>query len=543
MGGSETDKAAAKETKGTPPSAAQEQSSGTSMGTVNPEWPGYQGYAPIPPHGYIASSPQAHPYMWGVQHIMPPYGTPPHPYMAMYPHGVYAHPSIPAGNTPGNADADGKLPEGKEKLPIKRSKGSLGSLNMITGKTNDQGKTTGPSANGTLVRVAVMARVKEDSPSNLADGTHNGSSVQGSQNGLPNASRSLGNPAMSLVPMTTAPAHGAVAGPTTNLNIGMDYWGTPAPSAIPAMRGKVSSAAVGSGIMTVGSHDNMQSQLWLQAECDELAQRAESLKEENASLRAELERIRREHDQLVAENTNLKERLGETPEDSATGKAEQNSVNDQSNEAEHGIEPQVEHYGCIVGLLGRARLFEKALKWIEEMPMKHNYIVWRSLLSAAKLHHDLESAEIAARKLDELGLLDGGLYVVLANMYARDKRWDKVETVRTMMASKGLAQVPGFCFGEVQGTLHKFHWHDKTHPGCDEIYEMMHQMEWQLKFEGYSPDTSETQINFSEEEKRQRLKHHCQKLAMAYTLLYTPKDTTIRITRNLSASSNENTTV
>ncbi|GAB2235396.1 hypothetical protein Droror1_Dr00025820 [Drosera rotundifolia] len=391
MGGSETDKAAAKETKGTPPSAAQ--SSGTSTGTVNPEWPGYQGYAPIPPlpplppHGYIASSPQAHPYMWGVQHIMPPYGTPPHPYMAMYPHGVYAHPSIPAGsypypypipsangvteasgNTPGIADADGKLPEGKEKLPIKRSEGSLGSLNMITGKTNDQGKATGPSANGTSSKSGESgsdgssegsdANSQNDSPCNPADGAHNGSLVQVSQNGLPNASRSLGNPAMSIVPITTAPAHGAVAGPTTNLNIGMDYWGTPAPSAIPAMRGKVSSAAVGSGLMTVGSHDNMQSQLWLQderelkrqkrkqsnresarrsrlrkqAECDELAQRAESLKEENASLRAELERIRREHDQLVAENMNLKERLGQIPEDSATGKTEQNSVNDQSSE-------------------------------------------------------------------------------------------------------------------------------------------------------------------------------------------------------------------
>jgi len=28
--------------------------------------------------------------------MMPPYGTPPHPYVAMYPHGgIYAHPSMP----------------------------------------------------------------------------------------------------------------------------------------------------------------------------------------------------------------------------------------------------------------------------------------------------------------------------------------------------------------------------------------------------------------------------------------------------------------
>ena len=52
------------------------------------------------------------------------------------------------GNTTANADAHGKPHEGKEKLPIKRSKGSLGSLKMITGKSDEEGKTTGPSANG-----------------------------------------------------------------------------------------------------------------------------------------------------------------------------------------------------------------------------------------------------------------------------------------------------------------------------------------------------------------------------------------------------------
>lgn len=52
------------------------------------------------------------------------------------------------GNVPGTVDGDGKPSNVKEKLPIKRSKGSLGSLNMITGKTNEVEKTPGTSANG-----------------------------------------------------------------------------------------------------------------------------------------------------------------------------------------------------------------------------------------------------------------------------------------------------------------------------------------------------------------------------------------------------------
>lgn len=394
MGSSEIDKQAKEKEPKTPPATttAQEQSTATTTGAVNPDWSGFQAYSPIPPHGFLASSPQAPPYMWGVQHIMPPYGTPPHPYVAMYPHGgIYAHPSIPgsypfspfampspngmaeaSGNTPGNMEADGKPSEVKEKLPIKRSKGSLGSLNMITGKNNEHGKTSGASANGVYSKSAESAsegtsdgsdansqsdsQLKSGQDSMEAEASQNGNSAHGPQNGGPNTPHAMVNPAMAMVPMSGAGAAPlAVAGPTTNLNIGMDYWGAPTSSAIPGMRGKVPSTPVAGGIVT-GSRDSVQSQLWLQderelkrqrrkqsnresarrsrlrkqAECDELAQRAEALKEENSNLRSEVNRIRSEYDQLLAENASLKERLGEVPghEDLRSGRNDQHLSSD-----------------------------------------------------------------------------------------------------------------------------------------------------------------------------------------------------------------------
>uniref|UniRef100_A0A0A9DB45 G-box binding protein multifunctional mosaic region domain-containing protein n=1 Tax=Arundo donax TaxID=35708 RepID=A0A0A9DB45_ARUDO len=91
------------------PLYSQDQPPATTSGTtasVYPEWPGFQAYSAIPPHGFfpppVAANPQAHPYMWGVQPMVPPYGTPQPPYM-MYPHGtVYAHPSTPPGMHPFN---------------------------------------------------------------------------------------------------------------------------------------------------------------------------------------------------------------------------------------------------------------------------------------------------------------------------------------------------------------------------------------------------------------------------------------------------------
>lgn len=46
------------------------------------------------------------------------------------------------------ADADAKSNEGKGRSPLKKSKGSLGSLNMLTGKQNAVPKASGASGNG-----------------------------------------------------------------------------------------------------------------------------------------------------------------------------------------------------------------------------------------------------------------------------------------------------------------------------------------------------------------------------------------------------------
>ncbi|KAK8998022.1 hypothetical protein V6N11_012555 [Hibiscus sabdariffa] len=63
---------------------------------------------------------------------------------------------------------------------------------------------------------------------------------------------------------TAGPGPGPVPGPTTSLHIGMDNWGTPASSNVPAMHTEVSSTPVAGGIVTPASLDTVQSQLWLQ---------------------------------------------------------------------------------------------------------------------------------------------------------------------------------------------------------------------------------------------------------------------------------------
>ena len=97
-----------------------------------------------------------------------------------------------------------------------------------------------------------------------AETSQNGSTCHAPQNGGPNTPHAMVNQTMAIMPISAPGAPGGVPGPTTNLNIGMDYWGAPTSSTIPAMRGKVPSAPVTGGIVTAGSRDSVQSQLWLQ---------------------------------------------------------------------------------------------------------------------------------------------------------------------------------------------------------------------------------------------------------------------------------------
>lgn len=99
--------------------------------------------------------------------------------------------------------------------------------------------------------------------STTGETSQNGSSANDPQNGGVSTPHAMVNQSMAIVPMSGPGAPVAVPGPTTNLNIGMDYWGASAAN-IPAMRGKVPSTPVAGGIVAGGSRDSVQSQLWLQ---------------------------------------------------------------------------------------------------------------------------------------------------------------------------------------------------------------------------------------------------------------------------------------
>ncbi|KAK9162404.1 hypothetical protein Syun_003306 [Stephania yunnanensis] len=151
------------------------------------------------------------------------------------------------------------------------------------------------------------------------------------------------------------------------------------------------------------------------------------------------------------------------------------------------IVPRVEHYGCMVDLLGRAGLLGEAKHFIEKMDIEPNEHVWGAMLSACVLHHNVEMSEWAAYHVLQSDKVDSGSYILLSNVYATVQNFEKVRKVRNMMEQRGVPKHPGSSVIEVGDDVHEFVAADKSHPSLDEIYSLLDELHRRMKMEGYVP--------------------------------------------------------
>lgn len=109
----------------------------------------------------------------------------------------------------------------------------------------------------------------------------------------------------------------------------------------------------------------------------------------------------------------------------------------------HNVSPAMEHYGCMVDLLGRAGLLERALEIIREMPFEPAPAIWASLLGASRARSNVPIAELAAQMIFKTDPGSSGSYVNLANVYAVEGRWEDTFRLRKMMAARRVPKEPG----------------------------------------------------------------------------------------------------
>eukprot|EP01018_Ginkgo_biloba_P002616 Gb_35467 [translate_table: standard] len=197
------------------------------------------------------------------------------------------------------------------------------------------------------------------------------------------------------------------------------------------------------------------------------------------------------------------------------------------------IIPVMEHYRCMVDLLGRAGRLNEAQDFINKMPIKPDSIVWVCLLSACRKYKNMELGESVAEHLFELNPKNATPYVLLSNMYAAAGRWDDIENVRRMMKDRRIKKTPGCSWIEVNKQVHVFLVGDRLHPQTHKIYAKLERLSGQMNAAGYVPDTRFALNDVEEEQKEQFVWHHSEKLAIAFGLISMSPERAIRVIKNL----------
>lgn len=142
----------------------------------------------------------------------------------------------------------------------------------------------------------------------------------------------------------------------------------------------------------------------------------------------------------------------------------------------YGVEPQREHYACVVDLLARAGKVEEAEKFIEgEIGglREGDANVWGALLGACRIYGNAEVGNRVWKKLVDMGINDYGIHVLSYNLYKEAGQDMEAKRVRKLISDSGMKKIPGCSVIEVNGAVEEFLAGDTHHPKAPEIYKII----------------------------------------------------------------------
>ncbi|KAG9450158.1 hypothetical protein H6P81_010123 [Aristolochia fimbriata] len=192
-----------------------------------------------------------------------------------------------------------------------------------------------------------------------------------------------------------------------------------------------------------------------------------------------------------------------------------------SMEQTYGITPQIDHYVCLVDLLGRAGRLDEAVGVVETMPFHPDALVYKTLLSSCKIHRNLALGEELARRALECDPTDPAIYIMLANIYDGAGKLEFGVQIRQTMRDRGLRKTPGQSWIEVKNKVYSFTAGDRRNPQTDEVHEKLESLKRKIRSLGrpYSESAGSA--------------YHSEKLAVAFGLLNTPSTAPMRIMKNI----------
>ncbi|XP_050150603.1 pentatricopeptide repeat-containing protein At4g16835, mitochondrial-like [Malus sylvestris] len=116
---------------------------------------------------------------------------------------------------------------------------------------------------------------------------------------------------------------------------------------------------------------------------------------------------------------------------------------------DYNIEPDADHYTCIVDMLGCAGKLNEASDLVKGMLMCPQPGALGALLAACRTYGNVEIAESVAEQLFILEPANTGNYTLLSSIYASKELWDEARKVWEAMNGRNALKLPGCSWVEI----------------------------------------------------------------------------------------------
>ncbi|XP_019423578.1 PREDICTED: putative pentatricopeptide repeat-containing protein At3g05240 [Lupinus angustifolius] len=109
----------------------------------------------------------------------------------------------------------------------------------------------------------------------------------------------------------------------------------------------------------------------------------------------------------------------------------------------HGINPDRQHFSCMVDLLCRTGLLYEAEEFLLQAPVKGDAFMWSSLLRSCRVHKNEEIGTRAAQMLVELDPDDPAVWLQASNFYAEIGNFDESRQIREVGVARKMTREIG----------------------------------------------------------------------------------------------------
>lgn len=197
--------------------------------------------------------------------------------------------------------------------------------------------------------------------------------------------------------------------------------------------------------------------------------------------------------------------------------------------SDYGMVPKLEHFTCMVDLLGRSGLLAEAEEMLENMPFSHDTVGWTSLLSACKAHGDIQLGSRCFDRLIRMDPQQASAYVLMSGIYTAAGELQKAKEVEILRQRAGAEKKLAKAVLEVGRHVHVF----TVGVEGPDTSAKLRSLNLRLQEAGCVPHMDYLLGSLSEQDKEDALCGHAEKLAVAFGLLNTPEGTTLLVNKNL----------